>query len=84
MCEPHHVFTEKVGKIGCRVNDDKRLQTSDRVTVYPYGYEFKNRSDIIHINEKSNMTVKKDFPHCLYIPRHPYRILIALIARDSG
>ena len=30
-------YTEKVNKIALSSNDDKRLQTFDRVTTYPYG-----------------------------------------------
>ena len=33
----HDVYTEKVNKIALSSNDDKRLQTSDRITTYPYG-----------------------------------------------
>ena len=33
----HDVYTEKVNKIALSSNDDKRLQTSDRVITYPYG-----------------------------------------------
>ena len=33
----HDVFTEEVNKIALSSNDDKRLQTSDRITTYPYG-----------------------------------------------
>ena len=33
----HNVYTEEVNKIALNSNDDKRLQTSDRVTTYPYG-----------------------------------------------
>ena len=31
------VNTEKVNKIALSSNDDQRLQTSDRITTYPYG-----------------------------------------------
>ena len=34
----HRVYTEKVKKIALRSNDDKRLQTSDKITTYPYGF----------------------------------------------
>ena len=30
---------KKLGKIALRSNDDKRLQTFYRITVYPYGYK---------------------------------------------
>ena len=31
------VYTEEVNKIALGSNDDKRLQTFDRITTYPYG-----------------------------------------------
>ena len=31
------MYTEKVNKIALSSNDNKRLQTFDRVTTYPYG-----------------------------------------------
>ena len=33
----HKVYTEEVNKITLSSDDDKRLQTFDRVTKYPYG-----------------------------------------------
>ena len=33
----HRVYTEEVNKIALSSNDDKRLQTYDKVTTYPYG-----------------------------------------------
>ena len=33
----HNVYTEEVNKIALNSNDNKRLQTFDRVTTYPYG-----------------------------------------------
>ena len=33
----HDVYTEKVNKIALSSNDDKRLQTFDRITTHPYG-----------------------------------------------
>ena len=33
----HDVYREEVNKIVLSSNDDKRLQTSDRITTYPYG-----------------------------------------------
>ena len=32
----HNVYAEQINKIALSSNDDKRLQTSDRVTTYPY------------------------------------------------
>ena len=32
-----NVYTKEVNKIALNSNDDKRLQTFDRVTTYPYG-----------------------------------------------
>ena len=33
----HDVYTEEVNKIALSANDDKRLQTHDKITTYPYG-----------------------------------------------
>ena len=33
----HRVYTEEVNKIALSSNDDKRLQTFDKVTMFPYG-----------------------------------------------
>ena len=33
----HKVYTEEVNKIALSSNNDKRLQTFNRVTTYPYG-----------------------------------------------
>ena len=33
----HDVYTEELNKIVLSRNDDKRLQTSDSITTYPYG-----------------------------------------------
>ena len=35
--EAHKVYTEEVNKIALSSKDDKRLQTYDRITSYPYG-----------------------------------------------
>ena len=35
--EPHNVCTEEVNKIALSSNDDKRLQSYDRITSYTYG-----------------------------------------------
>ena len=33
----HKVYTEELNKIALSSNDDKRLQTFDRIKTYPYG-----------------------------------------------
>ena len=33
----HDVYTEEVNKNALSSNDNKRLQTSDRITTHPYG-----------------------------------------------
>ena len=33
----HDMYTEEVNKIALSNNDDKRLQTFDGITTYPYG-----------------------------------------------
>ena len=32
----HNVYTEQINKIALRSNDDKRLQTFDKISTYPY------------------------------------------------
>ena len=50
----HEVYTEEVNKIALSSNDDKRLQTFDRVTTYPYG------TNAFKVCE-SEMVMVKDF-----------------------
>ena len=33
----HNVYVEEINKISLSSNDDKRLQTFDKITTYPYG-----------------------------------------------
>ena len=33
----HNVYNEQINKIALSNNDDKRLQTFDKITRYPYG-----------------------------------------------
>ena len=33
----HTVYTEEINKIAISSNDDKRIQTYDKITTYPYG-----------------------------------------------
>ena len=35
--ERHNVYTEEINKIALSSNDDRGLQTYDRITSYPYG-----------------------------------------------
>ena len=49
----HNVYTEEVNKIALNSNDDKRLQTFDRVTTYPYG------TNAFKVCESEMMAVKK-------------------------
>ena len=35
--EAHNVYTEEINKIALSRNDDKRLQSFDKITSYPYG-----------------------------------------------
>ena len=35
--ERHDVYTEEINKIVLSSNDEKRLQTFDKITSYPYG-----------------------------------------------
>ena len=52
----HNVCTEEVNKIALSSNDDKRLQTFDRVTTYPYG---TNAFKVCEIEMLSKLRIKK-------------------------
>ena len=49
------MYTEEVNKIALSSNDDKRLQTFDRITTYPYG------TNAFKVCESEMLTVKKLF-----------------------
>ena len=51
----HVMSTEEVNKIALSSNDDKRIQTSDRVTTYPYG------TNAFKVCESEMLTVKDLF-----------------------
>ena len=47
------MYTEEVNKIAISSNDDKRLQTFNRVTTYPYG------TNTFKVYESEMTTMKK-------------------------
>ena len=49
----HDMYTEQVNRIALNSNDDKRLQTHDRITTYPYG------TNAFKVCESEMMAVKK-------------------------
>ena len=49
----HNVYTEEVNKIAISSNDDKRLQTYDKITTYPYG------TNAFKVCESEMMKMKK-------------------------
>ena len=51
----HDVYTEELNKIVLSSNDDKRLQTFDRITAYPYG------TNAFEVCESEMLTVKDLF-----------------------
>ena len=51
----HKVYTEEVNKIALSSNDDKRIQTFDKVTTFPYGTNvFKVCEDEMLLKNKLN------------------------------
>ena len=56
----HDMYTEEVSKIALNYTDDKRLQTFDGITTYPYG------SNAFKVCESEMMVKKKDMPIKLY------------------
>ena len=53
----HKIYTQKINKIALNHFDDKRIQCSDKITTYPYGY-FNNNSRIN--SEIKDNTIKLD------------------------
>ena len=49
----HDMYTEEVNKIALNYTDDKRLQTFDGITTYPYG------SNAFKVCESEMLTKKK-------------------------
>ena len=49
----HNVHTVEINKIALSGNDDKRLQTSDRIKTYPYG------TNTLKVCESEMLLVKK-------------------------
>ena len=79
--------TEEVNKIALSSNDDKRLQTFDRITSYPYGASAGkvcktemvskvNMKGLILIITLITIIQSEHNPKWPYIPDHPYRVLI--------
>ena len=60
----HRVYTEEVNKIALNSNDDKRLQTFDKVTTFPYGTNvFKVcESEMLSNNKLSEPDEDKNIP----------------------
>ena len=54
------VYTEEINKIALSSNDDKRIQTFDGITTYPYG------TNNFKICESEMLVRKKDIPIILY------------------
>ena len=58
----HKVYTEEVNKIALSSNDDKRLQTFDKNTTYPYG------TNAFKVCDSEMMTVRdyfvKNYANC--------------------
>ena len=54
------MYTEEVNKIALRSNDDKRLQTFDRITMYLYGM------NAFKVCENEMLVKRKDIPIAMY------------------
>ena len=64
----HKVYTEEVNKIALSSNDDKRIQTFDKVTTFPHGAnvfkvcegEMLSKNKLIGIDDDKNMLKDND------------------------
>ena len=57
----HNMYTEQVNRIALNSNDDKRLQTHDRITTYPY------ETNAYKVCESEMMAMKKYSLQNIYI-----------------
>ena len=78
----HNVYTQEINKIALNSNNDKRLQTIDKI-IYPYRMEQEAKAiyeEAIKINinfdNYANENKTKRNLNWPYIPDDPYRILI--------
>ena len=55
----HNVYTEEINKIALSSNDDKRLQTFDKIETYPHG------TNVFKVCESEMITVKITQNDCL-------------------
>ena len=53
-CNHHRVYTEEVNKIALSSNDDKRLQTFNKVTTFPYGTNVFKMCESEMLSKKKN------------------------------
>ena len=74
----HNVYTEEVNKIVLNSNDDKRLQTHDRITTYPYG------TNAFKVCESEMTAVKKYSSHLGNLLLRITRINLATLNQDKG
>ena len=57
----HNVHTENINKVALSSNDDKRIQSNDKITMYPYGYFDNNEIvDIKENNTKSELDILRE------------------------
>ena len=82
----HNVYTEQINKIALSSNDDKRLQTFDKLTPYRTNAfkacememlrKYKQLILMMKAKSKTENENENKTEKWLYIPDHPYRILI--------
>ena len=65
----HKVYSEEVNKIALSSDDDKRLQTFNRFTTYPYGTNaFKLcKNEMLHICKAKDILLSKYCENELYV-----------------
>ena len=80
----HNVYIEQISQIALSSNDDKRLETFDKITTYPYGTnafkvcesEMLSKIQMINFDDYANENKTEHILKWPYIPNHPYKILI--------
>ena len=82
--EAHNEYTEEINTIALSSNDDKRLQSFDRITSYPYDIsaeklckrELLQYTKMMDFGDYTNEIKTEHNLKWSYILNHPYRILI--------
>ena len=83
----HRVYTEKINKIALSSNDDKRIQTFEKVTTFPYGTNMfkvcENEMLLKRIKHKHSVEEKEEMNMPITISNRTDNDLLAKYDNDD-